>query len=211
MDRPPRTPSSSLRIAGLVALGAWFGGVAGGIAGSGIALAVGFDLVETVMRSGAGGLLGGSSAMLIAAAFGAQKARRLDRMHSACFSGAFGEILGGLAGIGALDVLSFATGREAGLPDRIGNDLLIILFIASAVGSIAVWAMSRLVTDEKKLQWTVFVLFGASVGIYLFITPAALAFGVGGAMAGFVSQPLLVARNTNDTPADPTSPRDGPV
>ena len=201
MDRPPRTSSSSLRIFGLVAIGAWFGGVAGGIAGLGFAMAVGFDLVETVMRSGAGGLLGGASAMLIAAALGARKARRLDRMHSACFSGAFGEILGGIAGIGALDALNFATGREAGLPDRIGEDLLIIMFAASAVGSIAVWTMSRLVTDEKNLQWTVFALFGASVGIYLFITPAALAFGVGGAMAGFVSQPMLVSREANDTSA----------
>ncbi len=144
--------------------------------------------------------------MCIVGAFGGRKLPRIDRMHSASFSGAFGMIVGGMAGIGILYLVALITGYDPGHFDRAATDLLIILVIASAFGTVVTWLVARNVTDEKKLQWLVLAMFLGSIAILLFITPSALAFGIGGAVAGYVSQRMLVVRNA---PLERTANRDG--
>lgn len=193
-SKPPAidgSPTRMQRMRGFFLFGAWFGSVAGTVTGTVFARIAGFDLIEAIQGSLFGGVTGASLAILIVGALGGRKAMRVDQMHTACFSGAFGTIVGGMIGIGALNLLSFTVGRSAGDFSRIAEDLFIILLPAAAIGSIATWLVS-LVTNEKKLQWILLALFLASVVAVIFITPSALAFGVGGAIAGFFSQRMLI-------------------
>ena len=183
-------PKNVRRILGLVVLGASFGTVCGTVTGWMFGLMSGLDLIDAVMGAAAGGLLGGAVAMLLVGILGGRKCCKLDPMKSAVFSGAFGTILGGIAG---LYLLEFFAGRNAGNVSKLGDDLMIILFVAAGAGSVVMWAVSHLSRREKCLQYAVLGMFVSGVACAV-ITPATIPFGIGGAVAGLLSQRMLVQR-----------------
>ena len=184
----PRSPQDSRgrtrRVLGFAGLGAVFGGSCGALTGCVFGIMSGLDLIDGVAGGMMGGFLGGTSAMTFVGMLGGRKCRQLDQMKSAAFSGAFGTILGGMAGIAILDLLETLTGRHAGIVSQVGDDLVIILVAASAAGSVVTWSISHLSRREKPLQYVVLAMFLAGVGC-VFVTPATIPFGIGGAVAGF--------------------------
>jgi hypothetical protein len=190
---PESSPRRQRRVFGLVSLGAWFGSICGIVAGLAYIFFAGFEPFDSVVGSIFGGVPGAAVAMLFVGSLGGRKCRQLDQMHSAAFSGSFGTIVGCMAGIGLLNLLELATGPRIGRLHGITEDMMIILFVASAAGILATWAVSHLSNNERWLQFAVLAMFLATVAS-LFITPAALPFGIAGAVAGHLSQRMLVSR-----------------
>jgi hypothetical protein len=189
----PKIPGRLRRIMGLVALGAWFGGVCGTATGWVGAIFWPVDAIDSIMYGLFGGVCGGSLGMLLVGAAGAQKCRHLDQMKSSAFSGAFGTALGGIGGIAFLDMLQAVTGRRAGDLSNLAEDVMIMLVIAAGTGAVVTWGVSHLSHNEQRLQYAVLGMFLTSAAC-CFVIPATIPFAVGGAAGGLLSQRSLVAR-----------------